>query len=88
MRKALRSILQKLTAFFGRAADADRLPVWQSHRYDQSAQRILYAVQQRERKEFELLRPHLAKHMAAAFDLADDHRVLRLKEQSAGVVAD
>lgn len=78
-RKALRSILQKLTVFFGRASDADRLPVWQSHRYDQSAQRILYAVQQRERREFELLRPSLAKHMAAAFDLADDHRVLRLK---------
>jgi hypothetical protein len=78
-RKSLRSILQKLTIFFGRAADADRLPVWQSHRYDQSAQRILYAVQQRERREFELLRPQLTKHMATAFDLADDHRVLRLK---------
>lgn len=82
MRKALRSILQKLTAFFGRVADADRLPVWQSHRYDQSAQRILYAIQNRERKEFELLRPQLAKHMAAAFDLADDHRLLRLKSSS------
>jgi hypothetical protein len=78
-RKALRSILQKLTVFFGRVADPDRLPVWQSHRYDQSAQRILYAIQDRERREFELLSPHLAKHMAAAFDLADDHRVLRLK---------
>lgn len=80
-RKSLRSILQKLTIFFGRAADADRLPVWQSHRYDQSAQRILYAVQQRERREFELLRPQLARHMAAAFDLADDHKVLRLKDK-------
>lgn len=79
IRKALRLVLQKLTVFFGRAADADRLPVWQSHRYDQSAQRILYAVQQRERKEFELLRPQLTKHMAAAFDLADDHRLLRLR---------
>lgn len=78
-RRSLRNILQKLAIFFGRAADADRLPVWQSHRYDQSAQRILYAMKQRERKEFELLRPHLARHMTAAFDLADDHRVLRLK---------
>lgn len=79
LRKALRNILKKLTIFFGRAPDDNHLPVWQSHRYDQSAQRILYAVQQRERKEFELLRPHLVRHMAAAFDLADDHRVLRLK---------
>jgi hypothetical protein len=78
-RTALRNILRKLTLFFGRVADGDRLPVWQSHRYDQSAQRILYAVQQRERKEFELLTPRLAKHMAAAFDLPDDHRLLRLK---------
>lgn len=78
-RTALRNILRKLTLFFSRMADGDRLPVWQSHRYDQSAQRILYAVQQRERKEFELLAPRLAKHMAVAFDLADDHRLLRLK---------
>ncbi len=78
-RNALRNILRKLTLFFGRVADGDRLPVWQSHRYDQSAQRILYAVQQRERKEFELLTPRLAKHMAAAFDSPDDHRLLRLK---------
>lgn len=79
-RRALRTILQKLTIFFGRAADPERLPVWQSHRYDQSAQRILYAVQQRERREFELLTPRLAKHMAAAFDSPDDHRLLMLKD--------
>lgn len=78
-RRALRTILQKLTIFFGRVADPERLPVWQSHRYDQSAQRILYAVQQRERKEFELLTPRLAKHMAAAFDFPDDHRLLMLR---------
>ena len=59
-----------------------------SHRYDQSAQRILYAVQQRERRQFELLRPPLAKHMAAAFDLADYHRVPRLEEQAGSVTAD
>ncbi|MBP8291802.1 MAG: DUF4338 domain-containing protein, partial [Caldilineaceae bacterium] len=59
-RTALRNILRKLTIFFGRVADSDHLPVWQSHRYDQSAQRILYAVQQRERREFELLAPRLA----------------------------
>jgi len=81
-RTALRNILRKLTLFFGRVADGDRLPVWQSHRYDQSAQRILYAAQQRERKEFELLTPRLAKHMADAFDLPDDHRLLRLKGDS------
>lgn len=77
-RKALREILRKLTAFFGRSTDSERLPVWQSHRYDQSAQRILYAVQYRHRRDFELLRPTLAKQMADAFALADDHRVLRL----------
>lgn len=76
--KALRQIMQKLIAFFGRGADNDRLPVWQSHRYDQSAQRILYAVQERRRREFELLRPYLTVHMDAAFKLADDHRVMRL----------
>ena len=78
-RKALRQMLQKLNAFFGRPSDPERLPVWQSHRYDQSAQRILYAVQSRQRQEFELLQPQLASPMAEAFRLADDHRVLRLK---------
>jgi len=78
-RKALRNMLQKLTAFFGRVADAEQLPVWQSHRFDQSAQRMLYAVQHRSRREFDLLQPQLAPDMAAAFDMADDHRILRLK---------
>ncbi len=77
-RRALREVIRKLTAFFGRSADSEQLPVWQSHRYDQSAQRILYAVQHRERREFELLSPVLTRHMADAFSMADDHRVLRL----------
>lgn len=77
-RRALREVIRKLTAFFGRHTDSERLPVWQSHRYDQSAQRILYAVQHRERREFELLSPVLTGHMADAFRMADDHRVLRL----------
>lgn len=76
--KALREIIRKLAAFFGRQTDSERLPVWQSHRYDQSAQRILYAVQHRERRDFELLSPILIGHMADAFRIADDHRVLRL----------
>jgi hypothetical protein len=78
-REALRDILRKLTYFFGRRANAETLPVWQSHRYDQSAQRILYAVQERKRTEFELLEPKLVAHMAAAYDLIDDHRLLQLK---------
>lgn len=79
-RNALRSILTMLTAFFSRRPDPNVLPVWQSHRYDHSAQRILYAVQERQRSEFELLRPILAPTMAAAFDLADDYRLLRLRD--------
>jgi hypothetical protein len=78
-RTALRNILAKLNAFFSRSSDRDRLPVWQSHRYDHSAQRILYAVQWRERTDFELLRPVLTPHMSEAFKLADDHRLLRLR---------
>ncbi len=77
LRVALRQVMKKLAAFFGRATESDQLPVWQSHRYDQSAQRILYAVQSRHRREFALLRPHLSSHMNAAFRLADDHRLLR-----------
>ena len=77
-RRGLREVIRKLAAFFGRHTDSERLPVWQSHRYDQSAQRILYAVQHRERREFELLSPVLTRHMADAFRMADDHRVLRL----------
>lgn len=79
-RRAVRSIIQKLGMFFGRAADGDQLPVWQSHRYDQSAQRMIYAVQQRDYRDFELVRPYLVDHMAEAFELSDDHRVLRLRD--------
>ncbi len=78
-RRAVRSIVQKLRMFFGRVADGEQLPVWQSHRYDQSAQRMIYAVQQRDYRDFELLRPQLAQQMAEAFELPDDHRLLRLR---------
>jgi Druantia protein DruA len=36
-RRAIRGIIQKLRMFFGRGTGSDQLPVWQSHRYDQSA---------------------------------------------------
>jgi hypothetical protein len=78
-RTAKREIIRKINAFFGQLAGFDTFPVWQSHRYDQSAQRILYAVQSRKNDEFELLPPVLVNHMAEAFRIADDHRIMRLK---------
>ena len=78
-RTAKREIIRKINAFFGQRAEFDRFPVWQSHRYDQSAQRILYAVQYRKNDEFELFPPILVSHMAEAFQLADNHRIMRLK---------
>jgi hypothetical protein len=42
-------------------------------------QRLIYAVQQRDYRDFELVRPHLARHMAEAYDVPDNHRLLRLR---------
>jgi len=81
-REALRDILRKLNYFFGQGNDAERLQVWQYHRYDQSAHHVLYALDSRARGELEIVKPVLVDHMAAAYDLAADHVLLRLKSTS------
>lgn len=80
-RQALRFIIQRINRFFGDDTSSDNLKVWQSHRYNQSSRRILYSALTRQRQEFEIVSPELRQTMANAFDLAQDHALLRLKER-------
>jgi len=80
-KEVLRDIIRKLNSFFGLTNEVDKLMLWQSHRYDQSSQRILYAAEERRRAELEVVKPVLQPHMASAFDLPLDHIVLRLKSR-------
>jgi hypothetical protein len=80
-RQALRFIIQRINRFFGDDTGPEQLKVWQSHRYNQSSRRILYSALTRKRQEFEIVKPELRQTMANAFDLAQDHTLLRLKER-------
>lgn len=80
-RDALRLLFRRINRFFGSDCGNEELRVWQSHRYNQSPRRILYSFITRHRKEFEIVHPKLRTSMARAFDLAEDHVLLRLKKR-------
>ena len=77
--KALRLLIARINRFFG-DDDKNHLRVWQSHRYSQAPRRILYSSTIRPRGEFEIVSPRLRPAMARAFELAQDHALLRLKD--------
>lgn len=78
-REALRLILRRINRFFGHDTGSDELRVWQSHRYDQSPRRTLYSVAAKSRQSFQIVHPKLRPGMARAFDLAQDHVIIRLR---------
>lgn len=80
-RQALRYIIQRINRFFGDDTGSEQLKVWQSHRYNQSPRRILYSALTRKRQEFEIMPPKLLNTMSGAFELAQDHVLLRLKDR-------
>jgi hypothetical protein len=77
--KTLRHTVRKLNRFFSSNDSTERLAIWQSHRYNQDGQRILYSANSLERNELEIAKPILSAPMRAGFDLALDHFVLRPK---------
>lgn len=76
--KALRLLIARINHFFGDSG-RNELRVWQSHRYSQSPRRVLYSSSVRPRGDFEIVHPRLRPSMAKAFDLAQDHILLQLR---------
>jgi hypothetical protein len=80
-RDALRLLIRRINSFFGVESSSDALHVWQSHRYNQSPRKVLYSSIIKKRFEFQILRPKLIDTMAPAFDLAQNHVLLSLKNR-------
>lgn len=79
-RDALRMLIRKINLVFGVNGNPDELHVWQSHRYSQSPQRVLYSCNKRARRDFEIAIPRLRTSMRDGFNLAQDHIIMRLHE--------
>ncbi|WP_420640462.1 Druantia anti-phage system protein DruA [Candidatus Leptofilum sp.] len=79
-RESLRLLIRGINHFFGDKDDGNHLRVWQSHRFNQSPRRIIYSSMTYPRGSFEIVHPRLSPSMAKAFDLVEDHVLLRLKD--------
>lgn len=82
-REALRLIIRRINSLFGISGKGEELRVWQSHRYNQSPRQILYSSQLCQRSELEIVHPRLRSSMAEAFELTENHILLRLKRHHA-----
>lgn len=78
-RDTLRLIIARINKFFGDFDTSDKIYAWQSHRYGLSPRRRLYCSKEYGRNDFEIVHPKLCDSMEAAFELAKDHVILRLK---------
>jgi hypothetical protein len=79
--KTLRELIKKINVFFGDESGSDALRVWQSHRYNQSSRSILYSASNKPRQDFEIVLPQLSSTMINAFEIIEDHLILRLKNR-------
>jgi hypothetical protein len=78
-REAIRALLGAVNAAFGVCDDRDSLRVWKCHRFDHSVERGLCSTTQLNRNVFEIARPRLRPPMCDAFDITEDHILLRHK---------
>ncbi len=78
--KALREVIRRINRFFSPQVSSDYLAVWQSHRYNQEGQRVLYSATRITKNDLEVVLPELRLPMCEGFDLAVDHFLLRLKK--------
>lgn len=78
-REAIRALLGAMNAAFGISEEKDSLRVWKCHRFDHSVERGLCSTTQLSRNLFEIARPRLRPPMSDAFEITEDHVLLRLK---------
>ena len=78
---SLRQVIRMLNVFFGEPDNAESLRVWQSHRFNHSARKMLVSLTMRVRTDFELVHPRLRSSMRQAFESNEDHVLLRLKSR-------
>jgi hypothetical protein len=81
-RECIRAIIRLINVFFGIRDETEALRIWMSHRYNQQPRTVLCSSSRVQRKDLEIARPLLSTRMKAAFDVATDHVVLRLKSES------
>jgi hypothetical protein len=82
-REVIRTLLGDVNAVFGISEDRDSLRVWKCHRFDHEVERALCSTTQLSRNAFEIARPRLRPPMCEAFNLTEDHVLLRLKSDPA-----